>query len=280
MNIDLAGIGQILKTRREEKGLSVAQIAESLCLRRTLIEAMEAGDWGPLPHEVYVRGFLKEYAVLLHAYKDVADYFVGTTETAAPLTETVIELPSQPKKKEKKRQAKEKREPTPRRFFKVRYALFAILAAALIIFAYDRIERERTAVSKAENAARVAEKAQGEAVDAARPEAVTNAVRPEAVTNTVRPLEVKTGVEGGALSAMSEPKRLMITCHERTWVSVVIDDSEKKEFILSPNEIIVINAKDRFDLLVGNAGGIKMLLNGKETEFTGKSGEVKRIRLS
>ncbi|MCK7480657.1 MAG: DUF4115 domain-containing protein [Candidatus Moduliflexus flocculans] len=44
--------------------------------------------------------------------------------------------------------------------------------------------------------------------------------------------------------------------------------------------MIILNAKDRFDLLIGNAGGVKLILNGKDTEFTGKSGEVKRIKLS
>jgi hypothetical protein len=72
----------------------------------------------------------------------------------------------------------------------------------------------------------------------------------------------------------------MITCKERTWVSVVIDDTEKKEFMLNAHEMIILNAKDRFDLLIGNAGGVSLILNGKDTEFSGKSGEVKRIKLS
>jgi len=72
----------------------------------------------------------------------------------------------------------------------------------------------------------------------------------------------------------------MVTCHERTWVSVVIDGTEKKEFMLNPEDIIVLNAKDNFDLLIGNAGGVKLNLNGKEIELTGQSGEVKRIKVS
>jgi hypothetical protein len=72
----------------------------------------------------------------------------------------------------------------------------------------------------------------------------------------------------------------MISCKERTWVSVVIDDTEKKEFMLNAQEMIILNAKERFDLLIGNAGGVRLILNGKDTEFTGKSGEVKRVKLS
>jgi hypothetical protein len=50
--------------------------------------------------------------------------------------------------------------------------------------------------------------------------------------------------------------------------------------MLSPHEIIVLNAKDRFDILVGNAGGVKIFLNGKDSGFDGASGQVRRISLS
>ncbi|HEY3277185.1 MAG TPA: RodZ domain-containing protein [Syntrophorhabdaceae bacterium] len=253
MNIDLAGIGQILKKKREEKELSVAQVAERLCLRKSLIEAIEAGNWAPLPHEVYVKGFVKEYATLLHAYAEVTPYFIDPEAAPPPpVVETVI-LPQVPKA-----------EPTGRRFFRARYAVFIILAIIMGIFAYDRMERQKTIVSKTETATRIAEKTPDEAP----------------ANNNVRPVsEVKSEGDTGTLSA-AEPKRLMITCQERTWISVVIDESEKKEFMLSPHEIIVVNAKEKFDLLIGNAGGVKILLNGKDTEFTGKSGEVKRIQFS
>jgi cytoskeleton protein RodZ len=256
MNFDLARIGQILRERREEKGLSVAHIAETLCLRKSLIDAIEAGNWGPLPHEVYVKGFIKEYAALLKASGDIADCFVES-DNVVKIAEAVTE-PSPFPPPSAKREAK------PRRFLRARYAVFVILGIVMFIFVVDRIEREKVIASKTETATQVAEKSPT-----------------EPAANSARPLtEVKGDGDAGALSAMSEPKRLMITCHERTWISAVIDGSEKKEFMLSPQEIIVLNAKEKFDLLIGNAGGIKLLLNGKDTEFTGKSGEVKRIQLS
>jgi hypothetical protein len=49
--------------------------------------------------------------------------------------------------------------------------------------------------------------------------------------------------------------------------------------MLNPQEVIMLSAKEKFDLLIGNAGGIKMLLNGKDVQFSGKNGEVKRIQL-
>ncbi|HBA54974.1 MAG TPA: hypothetical protein DCZ04_11130, partial [Syntrophorhabdus aromaticivorans] len=112
-------------------------------------------------------------------------------------------------------------------------------------------------------------------VEATRPVSVATPAHVEdnAATPTV--------TEGNkATSPIVDGKRLMITCVERTWVSAVIDGSEKKEFMLNPEEMIVLHAQDRFELLIGNAGGVKLILNGKDTGFTGESGEVKRVEVS
>jgi cytoskeleton protein RodZ len=78
---------------------------------------------------------------------------------------------------------------------------------------------------------------------------------------------------------VNEAKKLMIACQERTWVRIVIDDAEKREVMLNPEEVVMFTGRDKFDLLVGNAGGVKLFFNGKDTKFEGASGEVKRITL-
>jgi archaellum component FlaG (FlaF/FlaG flagellin family) len=50
--------------------------------------------------------------------------------------------------------------------------------------------------------------------------------------------------------------------------------------MLNPQDIIILNAKETYDLLIGNAGGVKLILDGKDIQLTGISGEVKRIKLS
>ena len=77
-----------------------------------------------------------------------------------------------------------------------------------------------------------------------------------------------------------DPKKLMIACQERTWVRVVIDGSERKEFMLNREDVVMLSAKESFDVLIGNAAGVKLFYNGKDIDFTGESGEVKRVNLS
>lgn len=236
MSLDLKKIGNTLREQREEKGLTIVNISDSLCLRKSLVQAIENGDWQALPHEVYVRGYLKEYAHLLDMKDDVL-------ELEMPVEEMTV--PEAPVKNKTLNETKRVR----------RRAIFYPLIFVLIIafFVLNQIYKERSA---------------------SRP--TSREVAQPASAN----VRTTPGDQTAILPEFQDIKKLMVTCNERTWVSVVIDGSEKKEFMLNPEDIIVLNAKEDFDLLIGNAAGVKLNLNGKEIELTGQSGEVKRIKVS
>lgn len=58
-------IGKTLKDCRESVNLSVREVADALHVRTKYIEAIEAGDLSTLPSEVYVRGYIRNYAPLV-----------------------------------------------------------------------------------------------------------------------------------------------------------------------------------------------------------------------
>lgn len=62
---DNAGFGEQLKTRREEKGVSLDEVAQRLRIRRQFLQAMEEERLDDLPGETYFRGFLRSYAEFL-----------------------------------------------------------------------------------------------------------------------------------------------------------------------------------------------------------------------
>ena len=72
---------------------------------------------------------------------------------------------------------------------------------------------------------------------------------------------------------------LNISASVRSWIRVTSDSSNVYEFTLQPNQSKKITADSLFNLLIGNAGGIKIELNGKPLEFEGKMGEIKNIRI-
>lgn len=57
-----AAIGKILQAAREERNLTLDQIAAATYIRRHYLQAMEAGDFDALPSQVQVKGFLRAYA--------------------------------------------------------------------------------------------------------------------------------------------------------------------------------------------------------------------------
>jgi cytoskeletal protein RodZ len=55
-------VGSLLKTHREQKGHTIYEVAEALCLSSEIIKALESDDFDALPEPPYVRGYLRSYA--------------------------------------------------------------------------------------------------------------------------------------------------------------------------------------------------------------------------
>jgi hypothetical protein len=74
--------------------------------------------------------------------------------------------------------------------------------------------------------------------------------------------------EGGA------PLTLTIEATDAGWVAARIDGNELKEVYLEPGEKVTWRAADGFVLSLGNAGGVKVHLNGKPLGPLGSKGAV------
>jgi len=62
---DLRKIGNLLKSAREERGLTHDEVTGVLMIRRQVLDAIEAGEWDGLPSAVYVKGYVMQYASFL-----------------------------------------------------------------------------------------------------------------------------------------------------------------------------------------------------------------------
>ncbi len=234
MPIDLAGIGGILKAAREEKGLTIEDVSEILYLRKSVIRAIESGDRAALPHFIYVKGYITQYAKYLNAYDGIAPLLAKEEEApnVGPLGLVETQTPAK---------VREKRERPRVRKAILAGSVAAVALVTLLLFLHG--QREIPMPTEYETVARSTPETQA------------------------------------AWPVVTETKKLMIACQERTWVRIVIDGAEKREVMLNPEEVVMFTAKDRFDLLVGNAAGVKLFFNGKDTKFEGASGEVKRVTL-
>ena len=72
---------------------------------------------------------------------------------------------------------------------------------------------------------------------------------------------------------------LQIDAVEDTDLKIIIDDSEPLKYSLHPMDHMELEASSTFNILVDNAAGVKILLNGEPVAVSGKSGEFVNITL-
>src|SRR3954451_4483551 len=62
---DVPSAGERLRAAREEKGLSLEDVAAQTRIPRRHLEAIEAADWDKLPAPTYTIGFARSYASIV-----------------------------------------------------------------------------------------------------------------------------------------------------------------------------------------------------------------------
>ena len=257
MPFDLREIGQMLKNTREDKGLTLDQVSNALFIKKRVIVAIESGDWDGLPYPVYVKGYVNQYAALLNVTDLLEAEMISSENPPSSEVQGVTKV------------AKKIGTPKwwgPKKTVIAASAVGGALVVGLLIF--QNLPKKAYVAAPTQSAANNRQ-----------------TVQTTAKTQSVEASTTNKPVEAGPVAAKESekpvltPKKLTITCQERTWVKIIIDGTETKEFMLNPEEVVTLNAQKNFDLLIGNAGGVKLFYNGKDTGFTGEDGEVKHISL-
>ena len=63
---EMSSVAEHLRHNREKQGLSIHQIAEATRIRADYLQALEEGNYDVFAAAVYIRGFVRTYATLLH----------------------------------------------------------------------------------------------------------------------------------------------------------------------------------------------------------------------
>src|SRR5438034_1266128 len=66
----MSKLGEILRTQREKRGITLDQAAADTRIREKFLKALEDGDYMSLPGAVYTTGFLRNYAEYLDLNQD------------------------------------------------------------------------------------------------------------------------------------------------------------------------------------------------------------------
>lgn len=88
----MASVGRFLREKREERRMSIAEIARATRMPASSVERIEADQFDELPGEVFVRGFLKSYAQAVGVQSD--DVLARYTASRRVAWVTPLPMPS------------------------------------------------------------------------------------------------------------------------------------------------------------------------------------------
>jgi len=270
-------IGETLRRRREERALTPEQAAFQSKVPLRLLQMLESDDYQLLPDPLYLVRLLHEYSS-----------FLGL-DVAALDEEFQHALRRPPRPSPAPAPAPRAASTIP--WKQVLWTVAAILVVTpLVLIALslaskrstDQAVPTRAAEPKAESPVSAGGGSAG--LKAQGPDAVTpsgsppptvlpeTAATPVVVTpGTPAPLRQDAVASSGAAGHI-----LIARAQEVTWLSVRADQKDPREVLLQPGQTARFEAQTSFHVVVGNAGGVTLSLDGTPLPALGRAGEVVR----
>ena len=273
-------LGSKLQIAREFQGLTLEQIASTTRVREQYLKALEEDRFDCLPQKVFAKGFVRSYARSLNLdEEECVQLFMDNSRAFY-------------EKEEKERQRTLERIAGERKG-KINRNIVVTCTGVILLGLLWGLPREQSTPTQAPEESETtrdvsrsllerqpegstrSQKTIADGADAAQPsESGSLTAEPEPSPPSKRasvPSEGSPGVESEAFPLLLELRAL-----EMTWVAVRSDEGEPDEVLLQPDEIAQWSAHDRFLLTLGNAGGVRVKLNGRLLGPFGESGIVVR----
>ncbi len=86
-------------------------------------------------------------------------------------------------------------------------------------------------------------------------------------------------IEGKSSEKIGDKLSLKILAIKDTWLKVIIDGQNPQEYILNSGDFLELNALKGYNLLVGDAGAIKLSFNEKAYDIARESGRPANIQI-
>jgi cytoskeletal protein RodZ len=272
-------VGEFFKQARETKGLTLDEVASKTRIHPSFLRAIEEGNFTKLPDQVFVKGFVRSYARSLGIDEDDAvRRFMATAGSFYEKQEEGERL--------RLKQAEDERRKRTNRNVVVIGAGVVLLGLVFVI------SREQTAVTIRHPEPQpdrpvpsMEERVPAPAPETELPAATATSPSPEARAaaeprheETASPTQETAPVPALPLEDVPDhgPLTLDVEATELSWVVVQVDGAGLHEALLRPGERVRWTASERFNLTLGNAGGVRLELNGKPVGPFGDSGKVAR----
>jgi len=234
--------GRYLQSMRLKKKINLETVSEETRIAIGNLQLIEKEDLEALPDEVFVKGFLRAYALSIGA--DGAE--------AVKLYTARLNMESR---------LADAGSFSPRTSFAVwRNLILSIMAVlSVIVLSLYGVSYFQSHTPEQQTAEKTVGSEQSEAALS---------------RHETGPIANK-----GTAPKTAEKFILNLTAIDDTWIKVIVDNKEPREYNLISGEKLELEASAGFNLLIGNAGGLELKLNGEPIAISGKAGEIINIQL-
>lgn len=243
-------VGSWLKSAREQRGLSLGEISQATKMNLLYLQALEDDRFDQLPGGMFPCAMVRSYARAVGASEQGA---VDVYKSQFPPP-----LPPQPK---------------PRRnwipLLRFTASLILCLACGAVAFVYLGNEWMARPLPQLPEAPAISPLPQ-------LPEEPTIHPLP-----TDSSLLAASAVQESNLGSTGSPQGLdlQILVLDECWLSLSADGSVVDRRLLKKGEAFNYHADSNFEAVVGNAGGLRLMINGEVWENLGSPYDVKKIRI-
>ena len=267
--------GEYLKREREIRGVSLEDISDATKIRVGLLISIESNDFNALPVTPFVKGFIQAYCRYLGL--DAQDAILRYEAYMRSLAENETSALKQ-------RAADKIRKPEAQ----VSYPPLSIIVIAAITIMvivggiYTIISEKQSSQapdsfpdkdSQGQGYSQTSRSPEKHSEDkgGAKKEGHSLPIKPEGQADiTPNPFASKTS---------AGPLTLIIEAVKSVWIKTAVDGQEPFEVSLKEGEKVKWNAKEGFSILIGNAGGVKVIFNGEPLGSLGEEGKVVKLVL-
>lgn len=234
--------GRYLQACRLASGCSLDEVAQQTKINRSCLHQIENEDMQNLPEAVFVKGFVRAYA----------DAVEGDAEEALRRYENRCGILQQIEREEGATSSGKR--------FWLRFLFVLLLFAGAVGITLYAVQKVRSADTLNTPVAQGEGASEGES-------------HPQGTVATDHK------DNAGEATAPSSTFNLRASAVAYTRLKIIADAGMPKEFELQPGEQIAVTAKKHFNILIGNAGGIRLTLNDTPVTVPGKNGQVVTLNL-
>lgn len=277
-------VGSTLRAAREKRGLTVKDIENETSIRATYIDAIEKGDYDSLPGEVYVKGFIRNYADFLGLNADnlVQEFReeLHGIEAAAPVREVKNEQPhSMFDTGSDFKERVEKSHRGQNILITVAVIILAFVGSIYYFFGEDPAAKptQKPAATQQAKQDKKTTQTQKPASSNTQTNTQSNPAQPNGVkadNKQANPAPSGVAATGTTVPNANGTVQVSMRFTDRCWTLVEADGKVLFEGTAEPNKTLNWSGKDKVNVTLGNAGVAEVTFNGRPIGKLGNVGEV------